>query len=110
MYYRLAVFVLLLFLTPPEGAAQELNAETISRIMGVTATTSADGVARVGWPRTDVEFHVDGRRSIPRASSPSVRASTWTLRMAAKGSELWTRHAARMPLMACEKVRGEPDL
>ncbi len=29
MNHRLAVFVLLLFLTPPEGAAQELNAETI---------------------------------------------------------------------------------
>ncbi|MCZ6726864.1 MAG: hypothetical protein O7A98_05850 [Acidobacteria bacterium] len=59
MYYRLTVFVFLLFLAAGEGAAQELNAETISRIMGVAATTTADGVVRVGWPRTDVKFHVD---------------------------------------------------
>ena len=72
MYYRLAVFVLLLFLTAPEGAAQELNAETLSRIMGVTATTTADGVVRVGWPRTDVEFHVDGL-----AFRPAMGLGTW---------------------------------
>ncbi len=72
MHYRPTVFVILLFLAAGEGAAREPIAETISRIMGVAATTTADGVVRVGWPRTDVEFHVDGL-----AFRPAMGLKTW---------------------------------
>ncbi len=72
MHYRLTVFISLLFLAAGEGAAQEPFAETISRVMGVAATTTADGVVRVGWPRTDVEFHVDGL-----AFRPAMGLGTW---------------------------------
>ncbi len=72
MHYRLTVLVFLLLLAAAEGAPQELNAETISRIMGVAATTTPDGVVRVGWPRTDVEFHVDGL-----AFRPAMGLGTW---------------------------------
>ncbi len=72
MYYRLTIFVFSLLLAAAEGAAQELNAETISRIMGVATTRTADGVLRVGWPRTDVEFQVDGL-----AFRPAMGLGTW---------------------------------
>ena len=72
MHCRLTAFVVFLFLAAGEGAAQELDAKTISRIMGVAATTSPDGVVRVGWPRTDVEFRVDGV-----AFRPAMGLGTW---------------------------------
>jgi len=72
MYYRLTAFVFSLFLAAAEGAAQELNADTISRITGAAATTTADGVVRVGWPRTDVEFQVDGL-----SFRPAMGLGTW---------------------------------
>jgi hypothetical protein len=72
MYYRRVLVAFSLFLLPLEGAGQELSAETISRIMGVAATTTADGVIRVGWPRTDVEFQVDGL-----AFRPAMGLGTW---------------------------------
>ncbi len=40
--------------------------------MGVAATTTADGVVRVGWPRTAVAFHVDGL-----AFRPAMGLKTW---------------------------------
>ncbi len=72
MGYRLTGFVFLLLLAASEGAAKELNAETISRILGVAATTTPDGVVRVGWPRTDVQFQVDGL-----AFRPSMGLGSW---------------------------------
>ena len=71
MYYRLILFVVLLF-PAAEAAAQELDADTISRIMGVTASRTADGVIRVGWQRMDVEFQVDGL-----AFRPAMGLGTW---------------------------------
>ena len=72
MHYRQALIAFLLFFPPLEGAGQELSAETISRIMGVAATTTEDGVVRVAWPRTDVEFQVDGL-----AFRPAMGLGTW---------------------------------
>jgi hypothetical protein len=40
--------------------AAELSADKVSEIVGVKATTTSDGVVRVGWPRKDVEVQVDG--------------------------------------------------
>lgn len=45
--------------------ACELKVEKVSEIMGVAATTTADGVIRVGWPRKDVNVQVDGLRLKP---------------------------------------------
>ena len=72
MQHCLAVFASLLCLVTGEAGAQEPSAETISRIMGVAATTTADGVVRVGWPRTAVAFHVDGL-----AFRPAMGLKTW---------------------------------
>ncbi|MBI3468076.1 MAG: DUF1259 domain-containing protein [Planctomycetes bacterium] len=40
--------------------ARELAADEVGEIMGVKATTTPDGVVRVGWPRKDVAVLVDG--------------------------------------------------
>ncbi len=45
--------------------ACELKADKVGDIMGVAATTTADGVVRVGWPRNDLEVIVDGLRMKP---------------------------------------------
>ena len=72
MQHCLAVFASLLCLVTGEAGTQQPSAETISRIMGVAATTTADGVVRVGWPRTAVAFHVDGL-----AFRPAMGLKTW---------------------------------
>ncbi len=41
-------------------ATSEANEELISKIMGVPAATTPDGVIRVAWPRDDVPLAVDG--------------------------------------------------
>ncbi len=37
-----------------------LDPDKIGQVVGVKATTSPDGVVRVGWARTDVSVKVDG--------------------------------------------------
>ena len=37
-----------------------LDAEKIGQVVGVKATTSSDGVVRIGWARTDLSVKVDG--------------------------------------------------
>jgi hypothetical protein len=37
-----------------------LDADKIARASGAKTTTTADGVVRIGWPRTDVKVRVDG--------------------------------------------------
>lgn len=40
----------------------EFSADSIGRIVGVKATTTPDGIVRVGWPRKDVPVTVDGTK------------------------------------------------
>src|SRR5438046_697388 len=40
--------------------AADLSAGKIGEVVGVKATTTPDGVVRVGWPRKDVQVQVDG--------------------------------------------------
>jgi hypothetical protein len=42
------------------AAAAELSADKVGETIGVKATTTPDGVVRVGWPRKDVQVEVDG--------------------------------------------------
>jgi hypothetical protein len=42
------------------GREAGLDAEKIGRAAGATATTTKDGVVRIGWPRSDVKVTVDG--------------------------------------------------
>ncbi len=59
---------LLLAVAPPVWAAPargEVNEELISKVVGVRATTAADGAVRVAWPRDDVPLAVDGLRLQP---------------------------------------------
>jgi hypothetical protein len=74
---RSRTFVLalaLLTLGAPAATAhtQQLDRETIARIVGVAATASEDGVVRVSWPRTDVAVRVDG---LPMR--PAMGLGTW---------------------------------
>jgi hypothetical protein len=55
-----AFVILLLSATPQQTRADHLDAKAIGEIVGVEATTSPDGVVRVGWPRKDVPVKVDG--------------------------------------------------
>jgi ketosteroid isomerase-like protein len=66
----LALFVALVPQHPLHAC--ELKAEKVAEIMGVTATTTADGVIRVGWPRKDVKVAVDG---LPM--KPFMGLGTW---------------------------------
>jgi hypothetical protein len=54
------------------GEACNLEPEKIAEIMGVKATTTPDGVVRVGWPRNDVAVEVDGL-----AMRPFMGLGTW---------------------------------
>jgi hypothetical protein len=47
--------------------AEDLSADKIGEIIGVKATTTPDGVVRVGWPRKDVSVQVDGLQMRPFA-------------------------------------------
>src|SRR4030095_7616014 len=57
-FLHFALFAALLIAGVAEAA--ELSAERIGEIVGAKATTTPDGVVRVGWPRTDVQVVVDG--------------------------------------------------
>ncbi len=60
------------------SAACDLDANKVSATMGVKATTTEDGVVRVGWPRTDVKVTVDGLALRPFAGLGSWAAFTRT--------------------------------
>src|ERR1041385_3138636 len=54
--------------------ACELSAEKVGKTIGSKATTTPDGVVRVGWPRGDVEVTVDGTVMRPFAGLGSWAA------------------------------------
>lgn len=58
------------------SAAQErkLDADKIGQAAGTKATTTPDGVVRIGWPRTDVSVSVDGMALHPFAGLGSWAA------------------------------------
>jgi len=60
--------------TAEPAGAEGLDAVAIGKAAGAQTTTGADGVVRVGWPRTDVEVSVDGARLEPAAGLGSWAA------------------------------------
>jgi hypothetical protein len=58
------------------GKAGRLDAGQIARASGAKATTTRDGVVRIGWPRTDVKVRVDGMPLHPFAGLGSWAAFT----------------------------------
>jgi hypothetical protein len=58
-------------LAEPEPA--KLDADKIATAAGTKATTTSDGVVRIGWARTDVEVQVDGMPQL-RVCSPKTAA------------------------------------
>jgi hypothetical protein len=54
------------------GRAAQLDAQRIGQIVGVKATTTPDGVVRVGWARNDMPVKVDGF-----AMHPFMGLGTW---------------------------------
>jgi hypothetical protein len=59
----------------PRGDCR-LDVEQIARASGAKATTTKDGVVRIGWPRTDVKVKVDGMDLHPFAGLGSWAAFT----------------------------------
>jgi hypothetical protein len=55
-----------------------LDAEKIGQAAGTKATTTPDGVVRIGWPRTDVAVKIDGMPLKPVAGLGSWAAFTPT--------------------------------
>ena len=55
-----------------------LDADKIGTAAGAKATTTPDGVVRIGWPRTDVAVKVDGMSLKPFAGLGSWAAFTPT--------------------------------
>src|SRR5262249_60297498 len=53
-----------------------LDAEKIAKASGAKATTTKDGVVRIGWPRTEVKVKVDGMALHPVAGLGSWAAFT----------------------------------
>src|SRR5215471_10321855 len=53
-----------------------LDAEKIGKAAGTKATTTKDGVVRLGWARTDVKVRVDGMELHPFAGLGSWAAFT----------------------------------
>jgi hypothetical protein len=56
----------------------KLDAGKIGEAAGTKATTTPDGVVRIGWPRTDVKVSVDGMPLRPFAGLGSWAAFTPT--------------------------------
>jgi hypothetical protein len=65
---------LLLGFTPGTHAADALDQKTIADASGATATTTPDGVVKIGWPRTDVVVTVNGMALPPAAGLGSWAA------------------------------------
>lgn len=59
-----------------EGKPAPLDADKIGTAAGAKATTTPDGVVRIGWPRTDVKVTVDGMPLKPFAGVGSWAAFT----------------------------------
>src|ERR1700730_10962515 len=59
---------------PTIAAAASLDAKAIGEPSGATATTTPDGVVKIGWPRTDVTVTVDGMMLPPAAGLGSWAA------------------------------------
>src|SRR5437879_3676295 len=60
----------------PKAAKAHLDAATIGAASGAKATTTKDGVVRIGWPRTDVKGKIDGMPLEPFAGLGSWAAFT----------------------------------
>ncbi len=60
------------------NAEGKLDADKIGTASGAKATTTPDGVVRIGWPRTDVKVTVDGMPLKPFAGLGSWAAFTPT--------------------------------
>ncbi|HEY7307969.1 MAG TPA: DUF1259 domain-containing protein [Gemmataceae bacterium] len=58
----------------PAAPPHRLDAEKIGAAAGTKATTTPDGVVRIGWARTDVAVKVDGMRFKPAAGLGSWAA------------------------------------
>src|SRR5438309_1351576 len=58
------------------GGGPRLDADTIGQAAAAKATTTKDGVVRLGWPRTDVKVTVDGMAFPPAAGLGSWAAFT----------------------------------
>lgn len=58
------------------GKPAALDADKIGTAAGAKATTTPDGVVRIGWPRTDVKVTVDGMPLKPFAGLGSWAAFT----------------------------------
>jgi len=67
---------------PPKPAAT-LDAAAIGKAAGAEPTVTADGVVRLGWPRKDVPFSVDGM-----AMKPAAGLSSWAAFTAAHGGAM----------------------
>ena len=59
-----------------DDAVSKLDAGKIGTAAGTRATTTKDGVVRIGWPRTDVKVAVDGMPLKPFAGLGSWAAFT----------------------------------
>ncbi len=70
-----AVIVTALWATAQPGG-RHLDAGKIGTAAGSKATTTKDGVVRIGWPRTDVKVTVDGMAFKPQAGLGSWAAFT----------------------------------
>jgi len=57
-----------------EAAPASLDAKVIGDVSGATAATIADGIVKIGWPRTDVPVTVDGMTLPPAAGLGSWAA------------------------------------
>jgi hypothetical protein len=57
---------------PADESAAPLDAEAIGKAAGTAATTTDDGIVRIGWARTDVPVRVDGM-----AFPPAAGLGTW---------------------------------
>lgn len=65
------------------SAHSALDAEAIGAAAGTAATTSSDGVVRIGWSRTDVAVQVDGA-TLP----PAAGLGSWAAFRAAPGGAM----------------------
>jgi hypothetical protein len=69
-----ALVALLLSIAEPSFAAAALDAQRIGEASGEKATTTPDGVVRLGWARSDVHVAVDGVPLPPAAGLGSWAA------------------------------------
>ncbi|MEY2161536.1 MULTISPECIES: DUF1259 domain-containing protein [unclassified Rhodanobacter] len=72
-FHRMAA-AMLLGLALPALAAGQLDPKAIGAASGATATTTPDGVVKIGWSRTDVAVTVDGMKLPPAAGLGSWAA------------------------------------